>query len=60
MCYKQRWHARLVHADADAVARHAWLCHFKYRITNAVSITDADLVIKESLDSEVFSELAEE
>ena len=43
----------------DAIARHARLCHFKYRISNAVSIADAHLVIKKSLDGEVFSELAE-
>jgi hypothetical protein len=44
--------------DGDAVARHAWLAHFKYRITNAVSIFNADLVIRKSLDGEPFSELA--
>src|SRR5579864_1174974 len=59
MRYEQRWHSRFIHADADAVAGHARLRYFKYRITNAVSIADADLVIKESLDGEVFSELAE-
>jgi hypothetical protein len=35
------------------------LCHFKYRITNPVSITDADLVIRKSLNCEVLAELAE-
>ena len=59
MRYEQRWHTRLIHADADAVARHAWLRYFKYRITNAVAIANADLVIRKSLDGEVFSELAE-
>src|SRR6266852_2247903 len=59
MCYEQGWHARLVQAYTDAVARYAWLCHFKYCITNAVSITDADPVISKSLNSEVLSELAE-
>ena len=58
MCNEQRWHPRLIHADADAVARHAWLRYFKYRTTDAVAIADADLVIKKSVDSEVFSELA--
>jgi hypothetical protein len=60
MCYEERRHPRIIHADADAVARHAWLAHFKYRITNAVSISNADLVIRKSLDGEVFSELAED
>ncbi len=58
--YEQGWHPRFIHANADAVARYARLCHFKYRITNAVSIADANLVIKKSLDGEVFSELAED
>ena len=60
MCYEQGWHPRFIHANADAVARYARLCHFKYRITNAVAIADADLVIRKSLDGEVFSELAED
>ena len=60
MCYEQSCHPRFIHANADAVARHARLRHFKYRITDAVSIADADLVIRKSLDSEVFSELAED
>ena len=60
MCYEQGWHARFIHADADAVARYARLCYFKYRVTNAVSIADADLVIRKSLNREVFSELAED
>jgi hypothetical protein len=59
MFYEQRWHPRLVHADADAVARHARLCHFKVSAADAVAIANADLVIRKSLNSEVFSELAE-
>jgi hypothetical protein len=59
MCYEQGWHAGFVHADADAVARHAWLRHFKFSTTDAVAIADADLVIRKSLDGEVFAELAE-
>jgi hypothetical protein len=59
MFYEQRWHSRFIHADADAVARHAWLRYFKLGTTDAVSIADADLVISKSLDGEVFSELAE-
>jgi hypothetical protein len=58
MCDKQRWHTRLVHADADPIARYARLCYFKYRLTNAVAVTDADLVISEFLNSEVLAELA--
>jgi hypothetical protein len=57
---EQGCHPRFIHANANAVARYAWLCHFKYRITNAVAIANADLVIRKSLNSEVLSELAED
>src|SRR5215471_16848628 len=57
-CYEKRRHTRFIHANADAVARHARLRHFKYRTTNAIAIANADLVIRKSLDGEVFSELA--
>ena len=59
MCHEQRWHARFIQANADAVARHAWLRYFEFSATNAVSIADAHLVIRKSLDGEVFPELAE-
>ena len=58
MCYEQRWHPRFIHANTDAVACHAWLRYFKFSTTDAVSIADADLVIKKSLNSKVFSELS--
>src|ERR1035438_9616396 len=45
MCHEQGCHPRFIHANADAVARHAWLCYFKYRTTDAVAIADADLVL---------------
>jgi hypothetical protein len=59
MCHEKRRHPRFIHANTDAVAHHAWLRYFKYRTTGAVSIADADLVIRKSFDSEVFSELTE-
>ena len=42
---KQCRHARLIHADADAVAGHARLRHFEDRSTNPVLITYADLIV---------------
>ena len=44
---EQSCHARFIHANADAVASYARLRHFKYRVTNAVAIANADLVIEE-------------
>jgi len=55
----QSWHPRLVHSDAQAVAGYARLGYFEYRITNAVSITNADLVIFKSFNGEILSKLAE-
>ena len=60
MFYEQGRHARFIHANADAVARYARLCHFKYRITNAVAIANTHLVVGKLLNSEVFSELPED
>jgi hypothetical protein len=59
MSYQQRWHSRFIHANADAIARHPWLRYFKYGATDAVSITDAHLAIRKSVDGEILSELAE-
>jgi hypothetical protein len=59
MRYEQGWHPTFIHANADAVARYAWLRYFKFSTTDTVSIADAHFVIKKSLDGEVFSELAE-
>jgi hypothetical protein len=56
---EQGCHPRFIHANADAVARHAWLRYFKFSTTDAVSIADAHLVIRKSLDGEVFTELTE-
>ena len=59
MFYEESRHPRFIHANADAIARHAWLRHFKFSTTDTVSIADAHLVIGKSLDGEVFSELTE-
>jgi hypothetical protein len=59
MCYEQGWHPRFIHSNTDAVTRHSWLRHFEYSTTNAVAITNTDLVISKSVNSEVFSELPE-
>ena len=59
MCHEQSGHPRFIHTNADAIARRARLRYFKDRATDAVPIADAYLVIKKSLDGEVFPELAE-
>jgi hypothetical protein len=58
MSNKQRWHPRLVHADAHAVAGYARLGYFENRITDLVSVTNTDLVVRKSVNSKIFSKLA--
>src|SRR5579862_6513035 len=60
MFHEQSRHPRFIHANADAVAGHTRLRHFKNCVTNAVAIPNADLVIGKPFNSEVFSELAED
>src|SRR5450755_1339806 len=59
MCYEKCRHTRFIHADTDAVAGHAWLRYFKFSRADAVSIADTHLVIRKTINGEVFSELAE-
>jgi hypothetical protein len=56
---QEGWHARLVHANAYAVAGYPGLCHFEHRLADAVSIANADLVVGKSFNRKIFSELAE-
>jgi hypothetical protein len=55
---EQRGHPWLVHADPDAVAGHARLCHLEDRSPDAIPVTDAHLVIGQALDGEVLAELS--
>jgi hypothetical protein len=45
MSYEQGWHSRFIHANTDAVARHAGLRYFKFSATDAVTVANADIVI---------------
>src|SRR5215469_16780143 len=54
----QSWHPRLVHANSQAVAGYARLSYFEYRLPNLVPVTNADLVIRKSFNSEIFSKLS--
>jgi len=59
VCDEQPGHPRVIQADAHAVAGHARLCDFEYGVANAISITNADLVIGKPFNSEILSKLAE-
>src|SRR5262249_22579739 len=58
MLHQQGGHARLVHADANPVAGHARLRHFEQRAANPITVTDADLIVRQSLHREVLAELS--
>jgi hypothetical protein len=59
MCYEQGRHTRLVHSNAHSVASYTRLRHFKYRATNATSITNTDFLVEKSVNGEILSELSE-
>src|SRR5262245_50415127 len=50
--------ARIVHADADAVAGDPRLCDLEERGADSVAVADTDLVVAQPVDREVLAELA--
>src|SRR5262249_32120783 len=58
MLHQQGSHARLVHSDSNPVAGHARLRHFKQRAADAITVADADLIVRQSLHREVLAELS--
>src|SRR5271167_3172909 len=54
---QQCWHLRVVHPYADAIAGDARLSYFKQCATDPVAISDANLVIWQTIDRQVFAEL---
>src|SRR3954447_874007 len=54
---EQGGNARVVHPQADAVARDAWLGHLEDGAADPEAVADADLVVAEALDGEVLAEL---
>src|SRR6476659_6783823 len=55
---QQRGHARLVHANADAIAGYARLCDLEQRAADLIAVTDTHDIIRQSIDREVLSELS--
>ena len=55
---EQRRHRRLVHANANAVARDARLGDLEQRFADAVAVPDAHHIVREALHGEVLAELA--
>jgi hypothetical protein len=54
---KQIRHLRLVETQPDPKTRHPRLGDLELRVTDAVAIADADIVVGESADGEVLSEV---
>src|SRR5215471_16286578 len=50
---------RIVHANPDTIARHAWLRHLEQRAANAIPVANANLVVRQPLYGEVLAELPE-
>src|SRR5215510_5389313 len=55
---QQGRHPRLVHPDADAIAGDARLSNFKQRGADPITIADANGIVGQSFDREVFAELS--
>ena len=55
---EQRGNLRIVHPDPDAIAGDARLRYLEGRAADLVAIADADLVVAQSLHSEVLAELS--
>src|SRR5262245_64035487 len=58
MLHQQGGHARLVHSDSNPVAGHPRLRHFEQRAADAITVADADLIVRQSLHREVLAELS--
>ena len=57
VCDQQRGHPWLAHPDSDAVTGDPRLADLEQRRTDAVTVTDADLVVREPLHGEILAEL---
>jgi hypothetical protein len=59
MRHQQSRDSRIIHTNPNAIAGHAWLRHLEQGIADAITVADADRVIRKSVDREVLAELAE-
>src|SRR5262249_44705378 len=57
---QQRRHPGLVGANAEAIAGHAWLGDLEQRAADPVAVADADAIVGQILDREVFAKLADD
>src|ERR1700733_10445069 len=54
----QGWHLRIVHSNPEPIACDARRCHFKDRAADFVSVSNAHLVVRQTVDSEILSKLS--
>jgi hypothetical protein len=58
MLHQQGGHPRLVHSDSNSVARHSGLRHFEHCAANSITVTNADLIVRQAVYGEVLAELS--
>jgi hypothetical protein len=58
LCDEASRHLRVVHSDADAVARYARLTDLEYGAPDAKPIPDAHFVVRQTLDRKILAELS--
>src|ERR1700679_2075239 len=51
---EQAGHLRVEHANADSITSDSWLRHLEQRAADPVTIADADLVVCQTFDGQVF------
>ena len=57
--HQQGGHTRLVHPNSNPVAGHPGLRHFEQCAANPITVTNADLVVRQTVHREILAELPE-
>src|SRR5262249_10291420 len=55
---QQCWHPRLAHPNADAIAGNSRLSDLEQRAADLIAVADANRVVSQSFDREVFPKLS--
>ena len=55
---QERRHARLVHANADAIAGDPRLRDLEQRAADPIAVADIDAIVRQAFDREVLAELS--
>jgi hypothetical protein len=54
---EQRRHLRVIHSNPEPITGNAGLRYLKYRATDSVPVSNADFIVRQTIDSKILSEL---